>query len=125
MTASIPLPIVDVTAGVLATTLPSITAPLFLRLGRPGGLVVDRARRAFLCAASADLRRCAGGWHDGPGALVERCAPDGRDALAAEVHELARGLRALGDEDVARSYLELMDLRVAGGDAVTDTEQGG
>ena len=125
MTASIPLPTVDVPAGVLATTLPSFTAPVFLRLGRPGGLLVDRARTAFLRAASADLRRCAGGWDDGPGVLVERCAPDVREALAAEVHELAHGLRALGDEDVARSYLELMDPRVAEGDAATDTEQGG
>lgn len=125
MTAAILLPIVDVAAGVLATVLPSFTAPAFLRLGRPAGPFLDRARTAFLRAASAELRTCAGGWQDGPGVLVDRCALGGREALAAEVHEIARALRALGDEDVARSYLELMDSRVAASDASTDSEQGG
>ena len=125
MTAPTALPIVDIRAGVLATVLPAFTTPAFLRLGRPADPYLDRARTAFLHAASADLRTCTGGWQDGPGVLVDRCATDGGDALAAEVHEIARGLRALGDEDVARSYLELMDSRVAASDASTDTEQGG
>ena len=120
-----PLPIVDVVAGVLATALPPFTTPAFLRLGRPADPVLDRARTAFLHAASADLRTCAGGWQGGPGVLVDRCTADGRDALAAEVHEIARALHALADEDVARSYLELMDSRVAASDASTETEQGG
>src|SRR5262249_56193523 len=58
MTAAILLPIVDVAAGVLATVLPSFTAPAFLRLGRPAGPFPDRPTTAFLPPPSPQLRPC-------------------------------------------------------------------
>jgi hypothetical protein len=86
------VPVVDVTAGVLTTVLPAFAPPVFLRLAPPAGGVVDRARQAYLRRATAHLRTCVADWHDGAGVLV---AEPPSDALAGEVHELGRGLRAL------------------------------
>ena len=114
-------PIVDVAPGIMTTVLPPLTPPVFLRLALPTEATVDRARHVYLRAANADLRTCTAGWREGAGVLVD-CTPDEPDALAAEVHEIGRGLRALADATVARSYLELMDSRVEadqGSDATT------
>jgi len=110
------IPTLDVVTGVLATVLPPISPPVFLRLFPPASSLVDRARTRFLGVATEQLVCCAGGWHDGAGVVVNAPAPDGA-ALTAEVHEIARALRALADEDVARGYLELMKPRVASGGA--------
>jgi hypothetical protein len=112
MTTRTDAPTVDITAGLMATVLPPLAPPVFLRLARPAGGIVDRARGVFVSAANADLRTCRAGWRDGAGVLVERVAPDTR-ALAAEVHALGRALRALGVETVAQSYIELMASHVA------------
>jgi len=121
MTGQEPVGVLDVEAGMLGTALPPLTPPVFLRLQGPAGALVDGARRRFLACASADLNACSGGWHGGPGVFVDRPDQD-RAALTAEVHEVARALRALADEAVARSYLEIMESRVALGDASTERE---
>jgi hypothetical protein len=107
--------IVDVTVGVLAVVLPELEGPTILRLARPAGDLVDRARAAWLVAAGRDLQSVAGTWSDGPALAVE-AAPD-RARLAAEVWEAAAALRALGEETVARSYLTLTQPRAGGSDA--------
>jgi hypothetical protein len=106
-------PILDVSTGVMATVLPSFTPPVFLRLAAEAGGEVDRARQAYLRAANAELRTCVAGWRDGAGVLVHG-APASVAALTAEVHEVGRTLRALGDPAVAEGYLETMAF--AGGD---------
>jgi hypothetical protein len=98
-------PVVDVTAGVMATVLPPIVPPVFLRLAPPADGVTDRARQAYLERADAQLRTCTAGWRDGPGVLV---AGPASAALAAEVHELGRGLRALAEPALAADYLDLV-----------------
>ncbi len=124
MTTTIDAPTLDVTVGLMATVLPPLAPPVFLRLAPPVDDLVDRARSVFVSAANPDLRTCRADWRDGAGVLVERAAPDTR-ALAAEVHALGRALRALGDERIARSYLELMASHVTaddGRDVKTDKE---
>jgi hypothetical protein len=105
------VPTVDVTVGVMATVLPALAPPVFLRLAMAVGGVVDRARAAFLSAADGALHTCRAEWRDGPGVLVEQAAAD-TGALAIEVHALGRSLGALGVEPIARSYLELIESRV-------------
>jgi hypothetical protein len=112
MTTTIDAPALDVTVGLMATVLPPLAPPVFLRLAPPVEGMVDRARSVFVRAANADLRTCRAEWRAGAGVLVERVASDTR-ALAAEVHALGRALRALGVERIARSYLELMASHVA------------
>jgi hypothetical protein len=124
MTTTIDAPTLDVTVGLMATVLPPLAPPVFLRLALPVDGIVDRAHSVFVRAANVDLRTCRADWRDGAGVLVERAAPDAR-ALAAEVHALGRVLRALGVERIARSYLELMASHVAiddGCDVTPDKE---
>ena len=54
--------------------------------------------------ATIELRTCVADWHGGAGVLV---AEPPSNALAVEVHELGRGLRALAEPAVAESYLAL------------------
>jgi hypothetical protein len=115
MTTTTGAPTLDVTAGLIATVLPPLAPPVFLRLARPAGGIVDRARSLFVRAANVDLRTCRADWRDGPGALVEQAVRDTR-ALAVEVHALGRALRALGVAGIAQSYLELMASNVAAQD---------
>ncbi len=114
-----PPPVIEILVGEFAAVLPPLAGRTFLRLFPPATDVVDRARAAHLLAVSARLR-LAGGWVDGPGVVV-----DPPTALAAEVYEVAHALRVLGDESVARDYLELTQPRVpaAGGDAPTSMEE--
>jgi hypothetical protein len=105
-------PLVDVQAGVLATTLPPVEAPVFLRLRLPESDEIDAARRLYLRLATPDLRAGVAGWRDGAGLFVAEMPRDPR-VLAAEVHEVARALGALGDLAVARTYLALMQPRAA------------
>jgi hypothetical protein len=115
MTTPIDAPTLDVTVGLMATVLPPLAPPVFLRLAPPVDELVDRARGVFVSAANVDLRTCRAEWRAGAGVLVERVTPDTR-ALAAEVHALGRALRALGVERIARSYLELMASHVTADD---------
>jgi hypothetical protein len=104
------LPVIDFASGVLATRVPPLAAPVFLRLAPPASALVDEARAAYLLAAAPALRAARAGWREGPGVAVE---PGGdRDLLGEEVHQVGLALRALGDERVARSYLELTQPRV-------------
>jgi hypothetical protein len=107
-------PVLDVRTGVMTTVLPELSPPVFLRLAPPIDEVVDRARRLYLRAANSSLRLCVAGWRDGAGVLVAR-APSDLAALSAELHELGRGIRVLGDSEVARSYLDAMTSRTVAG----------
>jgi hypothetical protein len=109
-------PVVDVRIGVMTTVLPAITPPVFLRLvPAVEDDLVDRARQLYLRAANSSLRSCVAGWRDGAGVLVTR-EPSDLGALAAEIHEVGRGLRVLAETDVARSYLDLMTIHGVAGD---------
>ena len=90
----------------LATTLPPFEAPVFLRLALPESDEVDEARQRYLLRAMPNLRACVAGWRDGAGVCVPR-VPDDPRRLAAEVHEIGRGLRALANPRVAQTYLTL------------------
>lgn len=107
--------VLDVAIGVMTTVLPELAPPVFLRLAPPDAEVVDHARQVYLRRANSALRLCVAGWRDGAGVLVDRTPADPA-ALAAEVHELGRGLRALGEPAVARSYLDLMTSHIPAGD---------
>ena len=97
---------VDLTVGVLAVSLPALDPPVFLRLAGPSSPTVDLARATYVLAANADLRAGRGGWIDGPGLAVDSGRLD-RALLSAELHEAGHALALLGDEWIARSYLEL------------------
>jgi hypothetical protein len=103
--AAAEVPAVDVTVGVLGVALPALSRPTFLRLGRPASPLVDRARAAYLGEAGAHLRAARPAWVHGPGLAVRPSAAPAQ--LAAEVREVGRALDALGDERIARSYLQL------------------
>jgi hypothetical protein len=117
-------PIIDVRAGIMATVLPEFTAPVFLRLTGAEGDPVDRARQAYVRAANADLRTCTAGWRDGAGVLVHAAPPDD-PALVAEVHEVARALRALGDAAVAHDFLDIMSTPAGRDDGSGANSEGG
>lgn len=102
--------VVDVRVGVLTAGAPVVTAPVFLRLGEPDCDVVGRARATFLLIANAHLRSGKGGWINGPGLAVDPQASD-RAHLQQELLDVGHGLAALGDADLAASYLELNGLR--------------
>jgi hypothetical protein len=118
------LPVIDLEVGVLGAAIPELSRPTFLRLARPvvpgsshrpgcapgqrPSHPVDRARAAYLESANALLGSARGTWHDGPGLVVEpttvRC-----DRLRDEVFAVGHALLALGDERIARRYLEAID----------------
>jgi hypothetical protein len=112
--------IVDVTPGVIATALPPLDGPTFLRLATPVGDPIDRAREVFLMRCDPQLRCGAGAWIGGPGLIVQDPAAVDARALAREVHEVGNILRLLADPTIAAGYLALADHRVpaSGGDAV-------
>jgi hypothetical protein len=115
-----PAHIIDITPGVIATAVPPLDGPTFLRLAAPVGDPIDHARRVFLLRSEPQLRQCVGAWIDGPGLIVqEPFAVDAR-ALAREVHEVGNILRLLSDPSIAARYLSLAEHRVpaSGGDAV-------
>jgi hypothetical protein len=112
---------VDFAAGVLATRVPPFAAPVFLRLAAPASDLVDEARAAYLLVAAPELQACRPGWIGGPGVAVDPASAD-RARLDEEVHHVARALRVLSDESVARHYLELTQPRVVAGPATTPTE---
>jgi len=97
---------VDLTVGVLAVSLPALDPPVFLRLAGASSPTVDLARATYVLAANADLRAGRGGWIHGPGVAVDS-GPVDRALLCAELHEAGHALALLGDEWIARSYLEL------------------
>ena len=97
---------VDLTVGVFAVALPPLDPPLFLRLARLSSPTVNLARATYVLAANADLRAGRGGWIDGPGVAVDS-GPLDRALLSAELHEAGHALDLLGEESIARSYLEL------------------
>ena len=104
------MPLVDLTVGVLDVALPAVIAPVFLRLAPPCTDTVDRARATFVLVANARLRAGKGGWIEGPGLTVGTTNGD-REPLREEIYAVGHGLRTLGDERVARSYLELCGMR--------------
>lgn len=114
------LAVVGLATGTLATALPPLARPVFLRLASEETDVVDRARATYLGLAAADLRACRPAWSGGPGVAVDPSQVD-RACLAAEIHALGRALRVLGDETIARSYLELVQ-PASPADAVTEGE---
>jgi len=113
-----PARIVDVTPGVIATALPPLDGPTFLRLATPVGDPVDHAREAFLLRSEGQLRECVGAWLGGPGLIVQQPAAVDARALAREVHAVGNILRLLADPTIARRYLALAKHRVPawGGD---------
>jgi len=103
------LPVVDAAVGVLTEVPPVLTGPAFVRLGRPANTIIDRARATYLLVANARLRSGKGGWLDGPGLAVgPECGPQ---ALGSELFEVGHALYALGEERIARSYLELCGMK--------------
>ena len=118
-----PAHIVDVTPGVIATALPALDGPTFLRLATPVGDPIDRAREVFLMRCDQQLRCGAGAWIGGPGLIVQDPAVVDVRALAREVHEVGNILRLLADPTIAAGYLVLADHRVpaSGGDAAVRT----
>jgi hypothetical protein len=115
-----PARIVDITTGVLATAVPPLDGPTFLRLATPAGDPIDRAREVFLLRADRELRHGAGAWMGGPGLIVQDPSTVDARGLAREVHEVGNILRLLADPTIAAGYLALTDNRVpaSGGDAV-------
>jgi hypothetical protein len=112
---------IDFAAGVLATRLPPLAGPVFLRLAAPASDLVDEARAAYLLVAGPELEACRPGWIGGPGVAVDPASAE-RAPLEEEIHHVARALRALSDETVARHYLELSQPRVVAGPAAAPTE---
>ena len=112
--------IIDVTPGVIATAVPPLDGPTFLRLARPVGDPIDRAREVFLHRTERELHHGAGAWIGGPGLIVQDPSAVDARALAREVHEVGNILRLLADPTIAAGYLALADHRVpaSGGDAV-------
>jgi hypothetical protein len=115
-----PARIVDVTPGVIATALPALDGPTFLRLATPVGDPIDHAREIFLLRSDPHLRQCVGAWIGGPGLIVQQPAAVDVRALAREVHEVGNILRLLSDPTIAARYLALAEHRVpaSGGDVV-------
>ena len=105
--------VVDVAPGVMATVLPPLTPPVFLRLALPAGGTIDLARREYLRLATAHLRGGTAEWRDGAGVLVT--APPS-EALVIEVHARGRALRALGERAVAEGFLDLVVSRIPAAD---------
>ena len=115
-----PAHILDIPPGVIATAVPPLDGPTFLRLAAPVGDPIDRARYVFLLRSEQHLRQCVGAWIGGPGLIVQQpLAVDAR-ALAREVHEVGNILRLLADPTIAARYLALAEHRVPapGGNAV-------
>jgi hypothetical protein len=108
------LPVVDFAPGVLGVHEPSVELPVFLRLATPETAVVDRARATYLLVANAGLGAAVGGWIDGAGMAVERLP------IATALHEVGRALRALGEEAIARSYLEVCGISGPGVPSAAD-----
>jgi hypothetical protein len=99
------LPVAEVAVGTLTANVTLPAVPAFLRLAPAAGTLVDRARATYLLVANAHLGPAVGGWLDGPGLVVEPTAD--LAALRRELLEVATGLRALGDERLARAYSAL------------------
>jgi hypothetical protein len=114
-----PARIVDLTPGVIATAVPPLDGPTFLRLATPVGDPIDRAREIFVLRGERELRHAAGAWIGGPGLIVQDPSAVDARGLAREVHEVGNILRLLADPTIAAGYLALMDHRVpaSGGDA--------
>lgn len=100
-------PIIDLVVGVFTASLPVLSAPTFLRLERPATPLIDEARATFVRAANVHLRCGRGLWLHGAGLAVDPATSD-LAALPRELFGLARALEALGDEAIARSYLEMI-----------------
>ena len=97
---------VDAVVGVLAPRPPVLDEPAFLRLAVPAGAELDLARAAYLLRSRQQLRACVAAWSNGPGVVVDPATSE-RHLLLEELVQITRGLEALGDPVVARSYLEL------------------
>jgi hypothetical protein len=119
------VPLIDVRPGVLTAIAPVVTVPLFIRLAAAHGGTVDRARATYLLVANANLRSGKGGWRDGPGIAVEP-NPGTREHLSDELWQVGTALTALGNAEVAGSYLEMCGMthttqpRVPSRDATTE-----
>jgi hypothetical protein len=107
-----PARIVDVTPGVIATAVPPLEGPTFLRLALPVGDPIDRAREVFLRRSERDLRHGGGAWIGGAGLIVQDPSAVDAGGLAREVHEVGKILRMLADPTIAAGYLALADHRV-------------
>ncbi len=116
----VPASMVDVTPGVIATAVPPLDGPTFLRLATPVGDPIDHAREIFLLLGGQHLRACVSGWIGGPGVIVQQPAAVDARALAREVHEVGNILRLLADPTIAARYLALAEHRVpaSGGDVI-------
>jgi hypothetical protein len=101
-----PCTVADVAVGEFDVALPPITAPVFLRLGRATSATIDAARAALLLVARPALTSGRAGWADGPGLVVAAPVSD-TARLRSELKGLGHALRALDDETIAASYLEL------------------
>lgn len=98
--------VVDLEIGLFEVVPPDVSTRVFLRLLTAVGSEVDSARATYVLVANARLRAAKAGWMGGAGVVVGRTDTD--DALLRrELSELGQGLRALGDETIARSYLDL------------------
>ena len=97
---------VNSVVGVLAPRPPMLDEPAFLRLAVPAGEELDLARATYLLRSRRPLRACVAAWSNGPGVVVDPATAE-RHLLLEEMVQITRGLEALGDPVVARSYLEL------------------
>lgn len=114
-----PRPVIAVAVGVLGVALPRLDGPAILRLAPQAGGLVDRARATYLLTANRHLRATTGAWSDGPSLVVDPVPAD-MERLRGEIHAIGTSLRVLGDEAIARSYLEMVPPRVpaaSGGNA--------
>ena len=120
-------PVVELAAGFIATVVPPLTTPTFLRFA-VSGAADDRvacAQATYLLIANRQLAaglRC--GWLDGPGVVVDPAAVDG-GLVAATVRDLVDGIRALADQPIAESFLDYCGLADATDAARPHQPQGG
>lgn len=98
--------VVDARVGSFTTALDAVAGGTFVRLAPPAGATIDRARVCYLELARPHLVSGVPGWREGAGLVV--ASSYAADVLRAEIVRLAEGVRALGDERVARGYLDLV-----------------
>ena len=102
------LPVIDLAVGVIATVVPALVAPAYLRFATDGGArdVVSRAKAT--CLLVANRRAAAGlrcGWLDGPVVRVDPARADPA-IVRSTVGDLAAAIRALDDPHIAESFLD-------------------
>ncbi len=106
-------PLIDLAVGIIATTVPALDAPAFLRFATAGSTsaAAAHAKVTYLLVANRCVAaglRC--GWLEGPGLAVDPARVDASIVRAA-VCVLAAGLRALDDPHVAESFLDYCAIR--------------